>query len=73
MLTACVMQFSSDTQTSLTPNPDDVMSTREFLGVSTFIKPNFRILVSPRSGELAVQVEAASEFKHRLPRRVARH
>jgi len=73
MLTACVMQIYSDTQTSLTPNPDDVMSTREFLGVSTFIKPNFRISVSPRSGELAVQVEAANEFKRRLPRHAARH
>lgn len=52
------MQPITDTQTSLTPNPDDLFfSSREFLSVSTFLKPKLRIAVSPRSGELRVQVE----------------
>ncbi|MFT3709932.1 MAG: hypothetical protein QM817_20060 [Archangium sp.] len=53
------MQTVSDTQTSLTPNPDELFfSSREFLSVSTFLKPKLRLAVAPRSGELRVQVEA---------------
>ncbi|MFO0594133.1 MAG: hypothetical protein U0228_02480 [Myxococcaceae bacterium] len=50
------MQIAHDTQTSFTPNPDESF-VRDFLAVSTFLKPNFRIAVAPRSGELQVQVE----------------
>ncbi|MBL8910724.1 MAG: hypothetical protein JNM17_08490 [Archangium sp.] len=53
------MQTVSDTQTSLTPNPDELFfRSRDFLSVSTFLKPKLRIAVGPRSGELGVQVEA---------------
>lgn len=64
------MQIYPDTQSSLTPNPDDVMSTREFLGVSTFIKPRFAVAVAPRSGSLEVRVEASPNFE--LRRRTVR-
>ncbi len=62
VLTGCVMQIHHDSQSSLTPNPDELAITGggEFLGMSTFLKPNFRIAVSPRSGELRVQVELKS-------------
>lgn len=54
------MQTASDTHISLTPNPDELFfSSREFLSVSTFLKPKLRIAVAPRSGELRVQVEVA--------------
>jgi hypothetical protein len=61
------MQIHHDSQTSLTPNPDELVMTRavDFLGVSTFLKPNFRIAVAPSSGELRVQVELKADAKSR--------
>ncbi len=58
-----------DTQTSRTPN-DESGRGADFLSVSTFLKPQFRIAVAPSSGELQVQVEArSSEAKVRLSTR----
>jgi hypothetical protein len=45
-----------DTQTSRTSS-DDASRGADFLSVSTFLKPQFRIAVTPTSGELQVQVE----------------
>lgn len=53
------MQIHHDKHSSLTPNPDEQVFRRgEFLGTATFLKPVFRIAVSPCSGELQVKVEA---------------
>ena len=66
------MQIHHDTQTSLTPNPDERRG--DFLSVATFLKPHFRVAVAPRSGELRVQVEVNSvEHKTRNFRAPARH
>jgi hypothetical protein len=48
-----------DTQSSLA-SPDEVARGAEFLSVSTFLKPQFRIGVAPLSGELQVHVELKS-------------
>ena len=36
---------------------DEALRGAEFLSVSTFLKPQFRIAVAPSSGELQVKVE----------------
>lgn len=66
VLTWRVMQIHHDNSTSLTPNPDELVLTRrgDFLSVSTFLKPNFRIAVAPRSGELHVKVELKDARRH---------
>ena len=72
VLIQCVMQIHHDSQTSLTPNPDERRG--DFLSVATFLKPKFHIGVSPRSGELCVQVELKSvEPRARTARASARH
>jgi hypothetical protein len=48
-----------DTQSSLASNEEAVRGA-DFLSVSTFLKPQFRIAVAPISGELQVQVELRS-------------
>jgi hypothetical protein len=69
------MQIHHDNQNSLTPNPDELVLTRavDFLGTSTFLKPNFRIAVAPSSGELRVQVEVKTDAKSRWVRSSTRH
>jgi hypothetical protein len=58
-----------DTQTSRTPS-DEASRVADFLSVSTFLKPQFRIAVAPTGGELQVQVEARSaEARTRLSSR----
>lgn len=58
-----------DNQTSRTPN-DEAARGADFLSVSTFLKPQFRIAVAPTGGELQVQVELrSSEAKVRLSAR----
>ena len=53
------MLIHRDTQSSQAAN-DDSSRGAEFLSVSTFLKPHFRICVVPSSGELEVQVELRS-------------
>lgn len=53
MLTGCVMNTVHDNARNTASRPDTVA----FLGVSTFLKPSYRIAVTPRTGALAVQVE----------------
>jgi len=69
------MQIHHDSQTSLTPNPDELGMTRavDFLGVSTFLKPKFRIAVTPSSGELRVHVELKADAKSRRGSGSSRH
>ena len=58
-----------DTQSTLTSNDEGVRGS-DFLSVSTFLKPRFRIAVAPISGELQVQVELRSvDAKARLSTR----
>ena len=45
-----------DTQSSRAPQ-DEALRGADFLNVSTFLKPQFRIAVAPTSGELEVKVE----------------
>ena len=59
VLTHRVMLNHRDTQTSRTPS-EDASRVAEFLSVSTFLKPQFRIAVAPTGGELQVQVELRS-------------
>ena len=59
VLTHRVMLNHRDTQTSRTTS-DEASSAAEFLSVSTFLKPQFRIAVAPSGGELQVQVELRS-------------
>jgi len=69
VLTGCVMLIHHDTQSSLT-SPTEAVRGADFLGVSTFLKPQFRIGVVPMSGELQVHVELRSaETKVRLSTR----
>ncbi len=53
------MLIHRDTQSSKASN-DDTSRGADFLSVSTFLKPHFRIAVAPTSGELQVQVELRS-------------
>lgn len=55
MLTCCVMLNLHDSQSSL--SRDEAHRGSEFLAVSLFLKPQFRIGVTPISGELRVMVE----------------
>lgn len=65
MLTHCVMQTHHDKQCSFASS-EEALRGAEFLSVSTFLKPQFRIAVAPSSGELEVQVELrASDAKVR--------
>ena len=58
-----------DTQSSLA-SPDEASRGGDFLSVSTFLKPHFRIAVAPTSGELKVHVELRSvDVKSRLSTR----
>ena len=50
------MLIHRDTQSSQAPK-DDAARGADFLSVSTFLKPHFRIGVTPSSGELQVHVE----------------
>ncbi len=59
MLTHRVMLNHRDTQTSRTAS-EEASRAAEFLSVSTFLKPQFRIAVAPSGGELQVQVELRS-------------
>lgn len=53
------MLIHHDTQSSLASR-DEASRGAEFLSVSTFLKPQFRIAVAPTSGELHVHVELRS-------------
>lgn len=69
LLTRCVMLIHHDTQSSLA-SPDEAVRGADFLSVSTFLKPQFRIGVAPISGELQVQVELkSSDARARLSTR----
>ena len=59
VLTHRVMMSHHDKPTSRTSN-DEAARGADFLSVSTFLKPQFRISVAPSSGELLVTVEARS-------------
>lgn len=70
MLTHRVIMNHHDTQTSRATH-DEALRVAEFLSVSTFLKPQFRIAVAPTSGELEVKVELhGTEARGRL---AARH
>ncbi len=70
VLTHRVIMNHHDTQSSRAAN-DEALRGAEFLSVSTFLKPQFRISVAPTSGELQVKVELrASDARVRL---AARH
>ncbi len=56
VLTHCVMLNHRDTQTSRAAL-EEAARGADFLSVSTFLKPQFRIAVAPSSGELQVKVE----------------
>lgn len=45
--------------------PEAAAAAGEFLAVSTFLKPSFRIAVGPRTGQLSVVVQASATFPHR--------
>ena len=69
VLTRRVMLNHHDTQSSLASTDEAVRGT-EFLSVSTFLKPQFRIAVAPISGELQVHVELkGSDSRSRLSTR----
>ncbi len=56
MLTFCVMIRHHDITPVASARSDEPRGAG-FLGVQTFLKPNFRIAVAPRTGQLSVQVE----------------
>lgn len=58
MLTDRVMLSHHDIRSSAAA-PEAAFAS-EFLAVSTFLKPSFRISVGPRTGELSVVVQAAT-------------
>ena len=69
VLIQCVNMDHHDTQSSRASN-DEAVRGAEFLRVSTFLKPQFRIAVAPSSGELQVKVELRlSEARVRLSAR----
>lgn len=59
VLTHRVMMSHHDKPSSRTSN-DEAARGADFLSVSIFLKPQFRIGVAPISGELLVTVEARS-------------
>lgn len=55
MLTTRVMHGDHDTSRTTARGPEEAHGA-VFLGVLTFLKPTYRIAVTPRTGALAVQV-----------------
>lgn len=69
MLTHRVNMNHHDTQSCWASNKEATRGA-DFLSVSTFLKPQFRIAVAPASGELQVKVELRlSEARVRLSTR----
>lgn len=64
MLTGRVMLNHHDIGAT-TSLPEAAATAAEFLAVSTFLKPSFRIAVGPRTGQLSVVVQASSSFPNR--------
>lgn len=58
MLTARVMLNHHDIRSSSAASEAALAS--DFLAVSTFLRPSFRISVGPRTGQLSVVVQAAT-------------
>lgn len=73
MLTCRVMPASHDITRTTTVAADDARAVA-FLGVATFVKPSYRIAVTPRTGALAVRVQPVAVVPEPLQEtRPARH
>lgn len=72
VLTGCVMPTLHDL-TRTTVGADDARGLA-VVGVATFLKPSFRIAVTPRTGELAVRVQPVAVMAEPLQEtRASRH